>query len=560
MQCFQKDPNLRVSAKKLLKHPWIVGCRRSDAPVSKKPADFNQAVEEVKQWNKALKSSETSLRASTSSDGSTQASHGQPVSRFGAAAADPQRANFGTPGMKRPSSATTVAAKPKPSADMFRSSEVADDDNWDNDFATAISPSALHLPHLKPQDNFGGKLSADRLKQFASIEETSARDNWDDHFEGDLQTVKNSRQFLEPDFLEQTIRPMPRRSSRSTESSSSRSQHSGAGGVGGGHKKSRSKQVSSSSVPLLQKEPSKPSLSGGRFELPQRPEAIYREQSTEDFSDLFPESDSLFTRKLSRAGKVSTSADPNQESSTESVAIPTYTLHLLQDSSQLMPPPDLKIEPANNTQVTLSPGGAVLDGLNPRRQRVVSRPSPLDDQPMRRTKSQIEIHKFAEGEDDEDFSDILGPNDTLTEKEESDRGSDDGAAIMLLSKLSNGSWLGDDEDEDDPFAMMDPEYNELDLEANIARDRHARLAERVEELVQLLKIGTEITGEERVADVADELLHLLHENDDVKGLIIGAHGLLPILELLTLPPDTISTAKNRQDMILLLLRVVNKVS
>lgn len=178
---------------------------------------------------------------------------------------------------------------------------------------------------------------------------------------------------------------------------------------------------------------------------------------------------------------------------------------------------------------------------------------------MRRTKSQIEIHKFAEGEDDEDFSDILGPNDTLTEKEESDRGSDDGG-IMLLSKLSNGSWLGDDEEEDDPFAMMDPEYNELDLEANIARDRHARLAERVEELVQLLKIGTEITGEERVADVADELLHLLHENDDVKGLIIGAHGLLPILELLTLPPDTISTAKSRQDMILLLLRVVNRVS
>lgn len=561
MQCFQKDPNLRVSAKKLLKHPWIVGCRRSDAPVSKKPADFNQAVEEVKQWNKALKSSETSLRASTSSDGSAQGPHGQPVSRFGAAAADPQRPGFTAPGAKRPLSVTAAAAaaKPKPNADMFRSSEVADDDNWDNDFATAISPSALHLPHLKPQDNFGGKLSADRLKQFASIDEASSRDNWDEHFEGDLQTVKSSRQFLDQDLLEQTIRPMARRSSRSTESSSSRSQHSG-GGAGSGHKKSRSKQVSSSNVPLLQKEPSKPSLSGGRFELPQRPETIYREQSTEDFSDLFPESDSLFSRKISRAGKVSTHPGPNQEPSTEFVAVHTYPSCLLQDSSQLMPPPDLKTEPPNNTQVTLSPGGAVLDGLNPRRQRVVSRPSPLDDQPMRRTKSQIEIHKFAEGEDDEDFSDIFGPNDTLTEKEESDRGSDDGAAIMLLSKLSNGSWLGDDEDEDDPFAMMDPEYNELDLEANIARDRHARLAERVEELVQLLKIGTEITGEERVADVADELLHLLHENDDVKGLIIGAHGLLPILELLTLPPDTISTAKSRQDMILLLLRVVNKVT
>jgi serine/threonine protein kinase len=28
LTCFQKDPNLRVSAKKLMKHPWIVAARR----------------------------------------------------------------------------------------------------------------------------------------------------------------------------------------------------------------------------------------------------------------------------------------------------------------------------------------------------------------------------------------------------------------------------------------------------------------------------------------------------------------------------------------------------
>lgn len=68
MQCFQKDPNLRVSARKLLRHAWIVGCRRAEAPVSKAPDNFNQAVEEVKQWNKALNSSEPALRSSTGSD------------------------------------------------------------------------------------------------------------------------------------------------------------------------------------------------------------------------------------------------------------------------------------------------------------------------------------------------------------------------------------------------------------------------------------------------------------------------------------------------------------
>lgn len=75
MQCFQKDPNLRVTARKLLRHAWITGCRRTEAPVSKAPANFSDAVEEVKQWNKALKSSESSLRASTGSESS-------PLTRF----------------------------------------------------------------------------------------------------------------------------------------------------------------------------------------------------------------------------------------------------------------------------------------------------------------------------------------------------------------------------------------------------------------------------------------------------------------------------------------------
>lgn len=298
MQCFQKDPNLRVSARKLSKHPWIVGCRRSDAPVSKRPANFSQAVEEVKQWNKALKSSETALRASTGSDNSSQTAHAQPMSRFTAGAADPHRSNLATPGGKRPLGIT----KSKPNPDAFRSPEVADDDNWDNDFATAISPSALHLPHLKPQDNFGGMLSADKLKQFASIDEASASNNWDDQFEGDLQSAKgSSRQFLDQDPQEQTIRPTPRRSSKSTEAARTPQQH--------GHRRTRSKQVSSSNVPLLQKQPAKPAL-GSKFELPMRPEAMYREQSIEDFSDFFPEADNLFSKKTNRPRKVSIHMSP----------------------------------------------------------------------------------------------------------------------------------------------------------------------------------------------------------------------------------------------------------
>ena len=50
-------------------------------------------------------------------------------------------------------------------------------------------------------------------------------------------------------------------------------------------------------------------------------------------------------------------------------------------------------------------------------------------------------------------------------------------------------------------------------------------------------------------------LALLWENTEVKDLIISAHGLLPILEILE--PCTV---KSRQHMILQLLKIVNAVS
>lgn len=139
------------------------------------------------------------------------------------------------------------------------------------------------------------------------------------------------------------------------------------------------------------------------------------------------------------------------------------------------------------------------------KKKAPSRPSVVPDRPMRRTRSSIEIQKFAE-DDDEDFSDIFGPEDSIAEKEESERGSEDGG-LMLMSKMSSNSWLGDDEEEDDPFASMEPGWDEMDLEANIARDRHARLAEKVEGLVRSLKT-TE--GDDILAVYSEDLVSLTH--------------------------------------------------
>ena len=69
--CFQKDCNLRISAKKLLRHPWMVAARKqlakqhggkpsegvSDSREKRPVSNYNydEAVLKVQEWNEALK-------------------------------------------------------------------------------------------------------------------------------------------------------------------------------------------------------------------------------------------------------------------------------------------------------------------------------------------------------------------------------------------------------------------------------------------------------------------------------------------------------------------------
>lgn len=163
---------------------------------------------------------------------------------------------------------------------------------------------------------------------------------------------------------------------------------------------------------------------------------------------------------------------------------------------------------------------------------------------MRRTRSSVEIQKYAENED-EDFSDILGKASAIYNRPESDKGSENGT-LMLNSKLSNSSWLGEDEDEDDPFAELEEGFDEMDLEANVARDKYARLCTQVEGLVDSLKTTQ---SDNLLADIAEQLLEVLTDLPETKNVIISAHGMLPILEIL-------ETCRDR-DAIFLLLRIVN---
>lgn len=66
LQCFQKDVNLRISAAKLLKHPWMLGAKKRLEGIKKERVErlkftptleYEETVQLVQKWNQALDNS-----------------------------------------------------------------------------------------------------------------------------------------------------------------------------------------------------------------------------------------------------------------------------------------------------------------------------------------------------------------------------------------------------------------------------------------------------------------------------------------------------------------------
>ncbi|KAK2739121.1 hypothetical protein FQN57_006687 [Myotisia sp. PD_48] len=477
MQCFQKDPNLRVSARKLLKHPWIVSARRHEAVVPQKSTEYEEAVKSVQEWNEALRSPNSTILRKPSA----QKTLGSPI-----------------PSQKQSLIPLQIRTGPSVSgnnpAERFRSPvDNDDDDNWDADFVTAISPSALRLPHLKPQDNFGGMLSSEKLKAFASLEGISELGKGDSYLDDGSQVDDIS--VLDGTDPLQTIRPLNRKNSdlENIPPRSPRRRHRQYPAAG-----FRRGPIINSTIG-----PTKPLRIS-------RPTNFYKESSVEDYSDLIEANDEVLESKLS--------------------AIPGTGQDDHTQHQQLLDAPMFTVSPVSTTTESLS---------KPEKGRKRA--------PMTRSRSAIEIEIYAEDEADEDFSDILGDDESTLVKLDNDDCSDR-STLMLNSKLSSNSWLGDIDDEDDPFAQLEEGLEGLDLEANIARDKYARLRNQVESLVSSLKTSQE---DEILADISEQLMVIFSDMPETKTVIMSAHGMLPILEIL----DTC----RRRDVISNLLKIVNAI-
>ena len=425
MQCFQKDPNLRVSARKLLKHPWIASAGKIEVPV--KPTQYDETVKEVKQWNNKLKSPESSQRRES-----------RPMSL------SPQPPSRSLPGQfKTPAPSKLVesnAATPR-TTKIYRSPEENDDDIWDDDF-DSIPESALQLPR-RTHDNFAGALSSEKLKAFATFESVVEEDTIEEDDDENL-TVRSPVQLKHSDVLE-TMRSSlpPNRDVRSNKPP----RPSSSNGKGG--QTTLLAPKSSASALKTSQAKRKPQLSE------RHPSSTFREDSVEDYSDLLAGSqdESAFRQKVDEMKR--------QEQVGPRIIHPS-DLHNI--------PRSLQRSHSNKT---------------PQPQDM---PHDNEEAAMRRTESAMKMQDFAENVEDEDFSDIIKDGLVLGKLDKNEENSDRNLLLMPNSKFPNKSWLGDEEDEeDDPFAELDEGFDELDLESNVARDKYARLCLQVEDLVGSLK-------------------------------------------------------------------------
>lgn len=519
MQCFQKDPNLRVSAKKLLKHPWIVSTRKAE---KKKVTEYDEAVKSVQEWNEALKASPPNAHAGNAGSRRSSARPGsRPDSR---AKAKPN----GATALNASKASTKMASRRTPTKDYQSPDDEDKRNNWDADFdSLSTSFAGLKLPdHLKPQDNFAGLFSSEKLKQYASFESMPETDGkveaWDEEFEGDL-TVRSPLQLSKGSALE-TVRPFYPPRTTSAEIRNNPPPNLGARRMSRDEQQQQRKASKDSQPrtqilrPTVTKNHSgtKVKTPPQQAKRPTQPAAAnrdrYREDEEEDYSDLVADDDDAFKKKLA-------AFSPGRPYS----------------------PSDIR---------------TMQNKLNGSVRRRTRTPTTLvhDAAAMRRTRSSLEIQKYAEGDDDDDFTDLhfgeddsVGPMDLRPVKTRSPKSVSTSSESELGGARST-SWAVDEEEEeeDDPFAFLEEELDQVDLESNVARDKHARLCTLVEGLISDLKLGQ---PDDVLAEIVDQLLQILEDSPDVRTVIVSSHGMLPMLEIL----DTCT----RSQTILRLLKIVN---
>lgn len=434
LQCFQKDRNLRVSAKKLLRHPWMLAAKRQMDSAKRETTqsrpssgvDFDETVQKVQEWNKNLEA--------------------PPPSRARAPLEDHR----------------------------MRSAEVV----------SALAKDSQDAPKAEPTRRNAPLPAALARSELGDIEEEAEEDNWDDDFEGSIASSRVKGASAQPLWPRPTL-------TRTAEPDA-------------------------------------------------RPSRLYEDESSQNFATIRPSSRAS---SRSRQQSIATSS---------------------QDYSDLVEDDDAFATAVSSMQVRCCgiQSGHVADAVMQRTRKQIIRPRDLSHDsgleasfrsrpstPTRAMASSIRSpapatprsagHKFSE-ETEEDYSDVFGNSFTAQVRR---------PPLLLNTRLSDRSWLGnDDSDEEDPFAEVEENALETDLETSLRREQLARGLSRVTDILEAMSTQLEPS---RLMDCALELVDLCEDTPDVKPHFVKHHGVLLVLELLK--------SSQRRQVIGVLLRIVNVV-
>ncbi|KAL1412966.1 Protein kinase of the Mitotic Exit Network [Vanrija albida] len=529
--CFQKDANLRISAKKLLRHAWMQQARkhlssaaspgtlprskassssRSAPPatngarkdghsrtgsttqpqptvsgVPKEPASvdksrkpltvYDEQVQRVQEWNEALAASPKAFASAAS--GTMRRIPALPNTKK--AAAERRRADAAV--MPPPAIASSSHAVHAPgllqknqhvSDVLSRARESVEQERWDDDFASDISLPKLNLrkPPDVPAEESGHEPNQETVRQLPKDAKARAADKPPPLPPKDKAKSKVEDYSLDLGFGDDELQ---------IKLTNLKSQDKGRTRIM--HPRDLTKMGSLSNVPKEM---------GG---LPPAERTAEHRHSAPSYGQL-----------QSKGGA-----------------------------------------PSRPMSMAAPPSPVILQSPNPGANRTppTSRSSSLRGR-KEASESNLELQKYSET-DDEDYSDMFdGPLDQIVDPTST-------MQSLQLTRRSNRSWQDDDDDDDaDPFAEIEDDFDTADdLEANLLRDKRATLCANVTKLVNQLEGGSNDMAALR--KVCDELLGLFESAGDM-GLethFVSIHGLLAVIEVLE--------GRLSRDVALRLLKIVN---
>jgi len=451
LQCFQKDCNLRVSARKLLRHPWIMAAKkqaeqqkRDQIPrASARPmSEYDQGVQKVQEYNEKLAGEEGDKRRSQ---------HGgeEEMRRLA----------------RRPSAELALALL---TTGAMPGSEEAHGGG---------SPTAARSREASVPLSLVGSVKEPRTP--SGDEEEAGGDNWDLDFEEGISVSKinalereGEGEDASPNDDDRTIKPI-----------------------------SRAQTPAPTPVPMT--------------------------PIVEDHSDLVGEDEAdAFADKVANLN------------------VTNLQKRLLRPDALVLttsPAPASPIQAAAPASAPAVPPS--LAGLY----GAARRPSGSGSAGMVRRASMEQYTEQASEEDD--YSDLFVRGTTLNGRQTAPPTL---GKLRLNTRLSSKSWMGDeDSDEEDPFAQVEEEegFGDGDLEANLARDKLARLCANVTSLVDIIAAEAD---DFELREAALELLTILDESADARAYFTNkAQGMLAITRVLQITRS--------REILGILLRIVNLV-